>query len=412
MSATFGQAVAGVQPDSLVYPREKTLFRISAVISIIFWILLVVGTLGIALVYLLFAFLIYLFAQSGLLSYLRGNAARITAAQFPDLHERVQKCCAQLDVANPPDAFLLHAGGVFNAFAARFLGRNFIVLYSDVVDALEASPEALNFYIGHELGHIRRNHLGWGPVLFPAGLLPLLGAAYSRAREYTCDLHGLACCPSPEVAARALAALAAGAHRWRSIDLEQAAAETASTAGFWMSFHELVAGYPWLTKRIARVLGPQSAARIPARHPLAWLLALFVPRIGAGGAGGAMVTIAIVGILAAVAIPAYQDYTMRAKVAVVLQDGSLASAAVTDYFNRNGNVPASLEAAGIAQPPPEHGVRSMSVDQKGVIRIELNFAPVEGKAIALIPSLDANKRVIWRCVGQDVPPRFLPQSCK
>ena len=46
--------------------------------------------------------------------------------------------------------------------------------------------------------------------------LPLIGAAYSRAREYTCDLHGLACCPNPEHAARAIAAISAGGKRWAS----------------------------------------------------------------------------------------------------------------------------------------------------------------------------------------------------
>jgi hypothetical protein len=44
--------------------------------------------------------------------------------------------------------FLLNGDGIFNAFATRFLGRNLMVLFSDIVDAMEAQPEALNFYIG------------------------------------------------------------------------------------------------------------------------------------------------------------------------------------------------------------------------------------------------------------------------
>ena len=50
-------------------------------------------------------------------------------------------------------------------------------------------------------------------------LLPLLGAAYSRACESTCDRHGLACSGSPEGAARALAALSAGAERWQQLNV-------------------------------------------------------------------------------------------------------------------------------------------------------------------------------------------------
>ena len=412
MSAIIGQPAASGGPGSLVYRHEKPLFGIALTISLIFWALLFIGTVGAALIFVLLAFIIYLFAQSALVSYLRGNAARITPEQFPDLHARVQACCARLGMENPPQAFLIHAGGAFNAFATRFLGRHYVVLYSDVVDALEPSPEALNFYIGHELGHIRRDHLVWAPVLFPATILPLLGAAYSRSREYTCDLHGLACCPSPESAARALAALAAGARRWRTVDLGRIAAESEATSGFWMSFHELISGYPWLVKRIARVLGPQHQARIPGRNPLAWLLALFVPRVGPGGGASVIVTIAIIGILAAVAIPAYQDYVARAKIAGALAEGSRATAAVAVHFESKGVVPESLEAAGVAPPSAASGVRSWSIDSRGVILIALGFAPLDGKTITLVPSLDANKRVVWRCVGEEVEPKYLPKSCR
>lgn len=82
-----------------------------------------------------------------------------------------------------------------------------------------------------------------------------------------------------------------------------------------MSFHELIGDYPWLVKRMAMLntLPQKQPPRLPGRHPLAWVLALFVPRVGAGGAGGAIVIIAIVGIMAAIAIPAYQDYVKKAR---------------------------------------------------------------------------------------------------
>src|SRR6266853_470566 len=203
-------------------------------------------------------------------------------------------------------------------------------------DALEPEPEALNFYIGHELGHIRRNHLLWGWVLLPASILPLLGAAYSRAREYTCDMHGLACCRSPEVAARGLGALAAGGRRWRSMDLGKYAGQSGASSGFWMSFHELVSSYPWLVKRMARILPPGPTAAVPGRNAFAWILALFVPRIGMGGsAGSLLVVVAIIGILAAIALPAYQDYTTRAKISAAVLAGSQARVAVSEFYIRN-----------------------------------------------------------------------------
>lgn len=299
----------------LVYGKERPLFVVSLLISLIFWLAVILGTLGVALVYIVFFFIFYLFVQSAFISHLKGTAVKITEEQFPDLYQRVQACCDKIGLNPAPDAYLLHADGVFNALATRFLGRNFIALYSDVVDALESHPGAVNFYIGHELGHIHRKHLLWAPILFPAGIPPLLGAAYSRAREYTCDRYGLACCEKSEDAAIGLGALAAGGRRWRSLNKEKYASQSRVAKGFWMSFHELIGDYPWLVKRMAMLntLPQKQPPRLPGRHPLAWVLALFVPRVGAGGAGGAIVIIAIVGIMAAIAIPAYQDYVKKAR---------------------------------------------------------------------------------------------------
>jgi len=399
--------------DSLLYGSEKSLFAIELVLSVIAWVALIVGTFGVALIYILLFFIGYLFAQSALISYLRGTATRVTAEQFPDLHQRVVQCSQRLGVSNIPEAYLLHAGGVFNAFATRFLGRNFIVLFSDVVDALEPEPEALNFYIGHELGHIRRNHLLWSWVLLPASILPLLGAAYSRAREYTCDMHGLACCPSREIAARGLGALAAGGRRWKTMSLGKYAGQAGAAGGFWMSFHELISSYPWLVKRMGRLLPAEQAVAVPRRNVFAWVLALFVPHVGAGGsAASLLVVIAIIGILAAVALPAYQDYTVRAKIIGALSEGNKASAAVAAYYYKNDAVPKTFQDAGVTPPSPGNILRGMTIDPGGVIRIELAFSPIEGKAVLLAPSLDAQKKIVWKCTSQDIPQKYLPMQCR
>ena len=67
-----------------------------------------------------------------------------------------------------------------------------------ILDSLAERPGALDFYLGHEIGHIKCGHVGRSAFLMPARMLPLIGAADSRAREYTCDLHGLACCDDPK----------------------------------------------------------------------------------------------------------------------------------------------------------------------------------------------------------------------
>jgi hypothetical protein len=179
-------------------------------------------------------------------------------------------CCERLGLEVVPEAYLLQMGGAFNAFATRFLGNNFIVLYSDVVDALEERPDAINFYIGHEIGHIKRNHLRWSALLAPAAFLPLLGAAYARAREYTCDRHGFHACDDLKSAQVGLAALAAGGKRWRQMSVSTYTAQAQQSGGFWMSFHELVGDYPWLVKRMAVVRGLAQGRKCRRRAATAW----------------------------------------------------------------------------------------------------------------------------------------------
>jgi Zn-dependent protease with chaperone function/Tfp pilus assembly major pilin PilA len=399
----------------LVYKNEKTLFAIMLGVSVLIWAGLLLGTMGMALVWLLLFFISWCFAQSALVSYLRGTAVRITPQQFPDLQQRIITCCQRLGLEQAPEAYLLQMGGLFNAFATRFLGNHYIVLYSDVVDALEDKPDAINFYIGHEIGHIKRNHLRWSALLAPASLVPLLGAAYARAREYTCDRHGFHACDDLKSAQVGLAALAAGGKRWRQLSTAGYAAQARESSGFWMSFHELVGDYPWLVKRMAVVKGLAAGTEIeqPGRHGLAYVLALFVPRLGVGGLGSLIGVVALAGVLAAVAIPAYSDYTARARMAQVVAVGHGATAAVERYFYANGRGPATLAQAGYAMDDPSHVVQEATVDAgNGMVRVFPADPGYRGKAIAFTPRVDENKRVVWQCGSEEIPARVLPPDCR
>lgn len=398
----------------LVYKNEKALFGLMLAVSLLVWAGLLAATMGMALVYALLFFVTYCFAQSALVSWLKGTGVRITTEQFPDLRERIDACCRRLGLERAPEAYLLQMGGTLNAFATRFLGNSFIVLYSDVVDALEDHPDAINFYIGHEIGHLKRQHLRWSALLAPASWIPLLGAAYARAREYTCDRHGFHACDDLKSAQVGLAALAAGGKRWRQLSASGYAAQAQQSSGFWMSFHELVGDHPWLVKRMAvmRALARGGEVEQPGRHGLAYALALCVPRLGVGGAGSLLAVLALAGALAAVALPAYQDYATRARMAQVVGVGQGATAAVERYFYAHGSAPATLEQAGYAMDDPNHVVQNITVDAaNGMVHVfpaDLNY---RGKAIAFTPSLDENKRVAWRCGSDAIPAKLLPAAC-
>lgn len=408
---------------ALVYPGEKTRFAIAATLSIILWLVLIAGTFGIALLYVLFFAAFYVFAQSAFISYLRGSAVKITAEQFPDLHERVKACAGKVGLKQLPDAYLMHSDGFFNALATRFLGRNYIVLYSSVVDALAAQPGALNFYIGHELGHVHRGHLVWSPVLALATWLPLLGAGLRRAEEYTCDRYGLACCASATDAKAGMAALVAGHSRWPALNYAAYQQQRAEVTGFWGSLHELTGDYPWTAKR-AFAVDELAQGREPkqlGRNPLAYLLALFVPRVpGVGGAGGILVVVAVIGILAAIAIPAYQDYLGRAALHSVLSQTAEAKAAVEAFATKNNQWPAELSQLELQQTEfttPGKVTAALELGENGqlIYRLQGNRI-VQGGALLLTPEPlieeEQLKGINWHCSGADLKAQLLPPACR
>ncbi|MGJ3702123.1 M48 family metalloprotease [Variovorax sp. AFSI2.2] len=394
--------------DPWVYPRERSLGIITLVLGLLVWALLVLGTLGIALIYVLFGFIAYVFAQSAVIAWIKGTAVKLSPTQLPELHARFEACCGYLGIQNPPEAYLLHGDGMFNAFATRFFGRNFVVLLSDVVDAMEAQPDGINFYIGHELGHIRRGHLTGHIWRAPVLWLPLLGAAYSRAKEYTCDLHGAACCEQPDSAPRALVALAAGAQQWRNVDLQRYADQSAGNSGFWGSFHEVIAGYPWLTKRVARTI--DADAKLPSRNPVAYLLAIFVPYTGraGGGALALVMVVAIIGVLAAVAIPAYKEYQSRAVVSQAWSEAAPVREALGNYYKQKEEIPDSLSIAGAPESLPGGAELTLDPDTM-VVDVAL---PKAAGTLRMEPSA-TDDGIAWNCVaGDDLADKALPSACR
>ncbi|HEY2274781.1 MAG TPA: M48 family metalloprotease [Steroidobacteraceae bacterium] len=391
-------------PEDLVYPRERVLGTVTLVLAILAWLALIVGTVGIALALLALAAIGYLFTHSALIAHVKGNGVELSSEQFPDLHAQFLACCKRLGIADPPEAYILNGNGVLNAFATKFLRDRYIVLTSDIVDAMQGNAEGLRFYMGHELGHLRMKHISKALLRWPVLWLPLLGAAYSRARESTCDRHGLACSGSGDSAVQALSVLAAGRARWRTLNVASYVRQTEHSRGFWMSFHELISGYPWLTKRAVRMTDEAAA---PARNPFAYLVAVFVPFGGRlGGGFSFLIMVYIVGILAAIAIPAYRDYTIRTKLTAVVAESQPAREQLAAYYRSNHRVPETLEAAGVATQLADGS--PVSLDPK---RMALTVTTKHGELV-LVPA-DSHGQIVWTCTnGQGLKPAELPPACR
>ena len=122
-----------------------------------------------------------------------------------------------------------------------------------------------------------------------------------------------------------------------------------------------------------------------------------------------MIVIAIIGILAAVALPAYQDYTIRAKASELILAGSTAKNLVSEYAIINSTIPAASLLS--VQNVSAGMTRSLAYTSKK-IRIVGNHTNLGATIVMLLsPSLNSSGGVLWHCEAE-AGTRFMPGSCQ
>jgi type IV pilus assembly protein PilA len=141
-----------------------------------------------------------------------------------------------------------------------------------------------------------------------------------------------------------------------------------------------------------------------------------------------MIVVAIIGILAAVALPAYQDYTVRAKMSEVILAMSACRTSITEVYQSGGSQPAA-NSWGCEGGVASKYVAGLSTSQDGAVTATIQgiSAAVNNSLVTLIPLSNASTAAVWttnsgsglfgwRCGsatdGTNVNTKYLPGSCR
>lgn len=139
-----------------------------------------------------------------------------------------------------------------------------------------------------------------------------------------------------------------------------------------------------------------------------------------------MIAVAIVGILAAVGLPAYQDYTVRAKMAEVILALASCRSTITEIY-QSGGTPPGANSWGCEAGAGTKYVASLTTSADGVVSATLqNITQVNGRVVTLAPLASAGTSATianmggglfgWRCGsttdGTNVAAKYLPSSCR
>ena len=141
-----------------------------------------------------------------------------------------------------------------------------------------------------------------------------------------------------------------------------------------------------------------------------------------------MIVIAIVGILAAIALPAYQDYTVRAKVSEAMVNMAEAKTTIAEYYSANNYLPEDAAVAGINTDPNTDIVASILYEStsgpviEAVVKTAIIPSGVAGDYhFVLSGDTTGDGRIVWTCkptsansaqTGTQMPTKYLPANCR
>jgi len=124
-----------------------------------------------------------------------------------------------------------------------------------------------------------------------------------------------------------------------------------------------------------------------------------------------MIVVAIVGILAALAIPTYQNYTVKARITEGLHLAEVAKLAVADAIFSTNQLPHNQYETSYITPEPTENVKSITIGERGVTTITYTQVAGDG-TLSLVPSVNASGDITWECRLGTLPKQYRPAACR
>lgn len=244
-----------VETSRMIHEKEKFYQVLMGIFGVVLWIILLVGTFGLilifGLIFSLFRYLIGQYFKAGIY----GDSVKVNGKQFPEINNLARILAQRLNMHTVPDIFICNGNGLINAAAISFLSSRYVILQSDLVDLMlkRNRIDELSMVIGHEFGHHSAGHTSsWKSLLYaPAKVIPLLGPAYGRACELTADRIGFALTKNLKASQNALVSIALGSQSLaNTINISEFQGQEYEIPELMGFLHKLFSTHPRMTKRV------------------------------------------------------------------------------------------------------------------------------------------------------------------
>lgn len=210
-----------------------------------------------ALFWIYFLFIFY--SIYGLYASDRANGVRIDKTQFPKAYALFEQMAKDLGFEKTPELYLKNGNGDYNAYAACVPWyRNFAAIFDTIFVAYEngGDENVFKFVVGHELGHIRLNHVArWNIIVLTLARLPIINwflwAPMSRIQEYEADkIWSLL---APEDTGSSLVMLISGKNLYKKVNMDEYVKQDNRHTSFATIFANFTGSHPIVPWRVQAI---------------------------------------------------------------------------------------------------------------------------------------------------------------